>query len=99
VLAQRWALYGPENVVVTNGIPWYFRKYGKEFEGQRIQSVDPDGIVEAKKWIASSAAWFIQRLSWLNRVSCGILGDRFRLELDGSKTERIQLLANLEQGY
>ena len=41
-------LFGPDTVVVTmqNGIPfWYFHKHGGPHEGQRVQSVDPTGLV------------------------------------------------------
>src|SRR6266852_5489238 len=41
-------LFGPDTAVVTmqNGIPyWYFEKHGGAFEGTRVQSVDPTGIV------------------------------------------------------
>ena len=44
-------LFGPDTVVVTmqNGIPfWYFHKHGGPHEGQRVQSVDPTGLVSAK---------------------------------------------------
>jgi len=87
-------------VTAQNGIPWwYFRKCSKDSrDSDPVRR--PDGIVEANiEVVASSAAWFIQRLSWLNRVSCGILKvTASRLVVDGSKTERIQLLSNLEQG-
>lgn len=93
------ALYGPETMVVTaqNGIPWwYFRKHGKEFEGERIQSVDPDGIVETNIEVDRVIGCVVYPAAEL--VEPGIVrhieGDRFSLgELDGSKTERIQLLS------
>ncbi|WP_276258060.1 ketopantoate reductase family protein [Haloglomus litoreum] len=42
-------LVGPETVIlpVQNGIPWwYFHGFDGELEGHRIESVDPDGVVE-----------------------------------------------------
>ncbi len=44
------ALFGPDTAVVTiqNGIPWwYFHKHGGEFDGRRIEAVDPAGEVIA----------------------------------------------------
>lgn len=91
-------LYGPDTMVVTaqNGIPWwYFRKHGGEYEGQRIQSVDPDGTVEANIGIERVIGCVVYPAAELTEpgVVQHIEGNRFSLgELDGSKTERIQLL-------
>lgn len=93
------ALYGPETMVVTaqNGIPWwYFRKHGGEFEGQRIQSVDPDGIVEANIEVERVIGCVVYPAAELAEpgIVRHIEGDRFSLgELDGSKTSRLQDLA------
>lgn len=97
-LAMR-VLYKPETMVVTaqNGVPWwYFRKLGGEYEGHRIQSVDPDGIVEANIEVNRVIGCVVYPAAEL--IEPGIVrhieGDRFGLgELDGSKTERIQLLS------
>lgn len=99
IAPQLRALYGSQTLVVTaqNGIPWwYFRKHGGEYEGQRIQSVDPDGIIEANIDIDRVIGCVVYPAAEL--VEPGVVqhieGDRFNLgELDGSKTERIQLLA------
>ena len=93
------ALYGPDTMVVTmqNGIPWwYFRKYGGPYEGTRIESVDPGGIVEANTEIDRVIASVVYPAAELAApgVVRHIEGDRFSLgELDGAKTERIQTLA------
>jgi len=93
------ALYGSETMVVTaqNGIPWwYFRKHGGEFEGQRIQSVDPDGIVEANIEVDRVIGCVVYPAAELAEpgIVRHIEGDRFSLgELDGSKTSRLQDLA------
>jgi len=93
------ALYNPETMVVTaqNGIPWwYFRKYGGEFEGQRIHSVDPDGIVESNIEIDRVIGCVVYPAAELPEpgVVRHIEGNRFTLgELDGSKSDRIQLLS------
>ena len=93
------ALYGPETMVVKmqNGIPWwYFRKHGGTYEGTRIETVDPGGIVEANTEIERVIASVVYPAAEL--VAPGVVrhieGDRFSLgELDGVKTERIQSLA------
>ena len=63
------ALFGPGTAVVTiqNGIPWwYFHKHGGEFDGRRIEAVDPAGEIDANievdrvigkvRWCAASRA-------------------------------------------
>jgi 2-dehydropantoate 2-reductase len=94
-------LYGPETLVLSaqNGIPWwYFRKSGSEYEGTRIQAVDPEGIVEAHTGIERVIGCVVYPAAEI--VAPGVIqhieGDRFSLgELDGSKTERLQRLAEL----
>ena len=93
------ALYNPQTIVVTaqNGVPWwYFRKYGGEYEGTRIQSVDPDGIIEANIGADRAIGCVVYPATEI--IEPGVIkhieGDRFTLgEIDGTKTERIQLLA------
>ncbi len=46
VADQLPALYGPDTMVLTvqNGLPWwYFQKHGGEFDGRRLECLDPDG--------------------------------------------------------
>ncbi|HYX16524.1 MAG TPA: 2-dehydropantoate 2-reductase [Nostoc sp.] len=93
------ALYNPHTMVVTaqNGVPWwYFRKYGGEYEGTRIQSVDPDGIIEASIGAERAIGCVVYPATEI--IEPGVIkhieGDRFTLgEMDGTKTKRIQLLA------
>ncbi|MBW4424901.1 MAG: 2-dehydropantoate 2-reductase [Nostoc desertorum CM1-VF14] len=93
------ALYNPHTMVVTaqNGVPWwYFRKYGGEYEGTRIQYVDPDGIIEASIGADRAIGCVVYPATEI--IEPGVIkhieGDRFTLgEIDGTKTERIQLLA------
>lgn len=93
------SLYGPETLVVTaqNGVPWwYFHKYGGEYEGRRIEAVDPGGIVEANIEIERVIGCVVYPAAELPApgVVRHLEGDRFSLgELDGTKTERIQRLA------
>ncbi len=50
VAARLPALFGPDTMVMTvqNGLPWwYFQKHGGEFDGRRLETLDPDGRIEA----------------------------------------------------
>jgi 2-dehydropantoate 2-reductase len=93
-------LYGPDTVVVTaqNGVPWwYFRKQGGEFEGYRVESVDPGGIVEANVPVERVIGCVVYPATEIEApgVIRHIEGDRFSIgELDGLNTERIQALAH-----
>lgn len=95
------ALYQDDTVVVTvqNGIPWwYFQKHGGEFDGKRLESVDPDGRIEANipaERIIGSIAY-----PATEKTAPGVIrqieGNRFPVgELDGSETERVERLAKL----
>jgi 2-dehydropantoate 2-reductase len=92
------SLYTPNTMVVTaqNGIPWwYFRKHGGEYEGTQIKSVDPDGIIEAHIGVDRVIGCVVYPATEI--IEPGVIkhieGDRFSIgEIDGSKTERIQLL-------
>jgi 2-dehydropantoate 2-reductase len=94
------ALYGPDTMVVTaqNGIPWwYFHKYGGPYEGQRIHAVDPEGVIEAHIGVNRVIGCVVYPAAEITEpgVIQHIEGDRFSLgELDGSKSERIQKLAD-----
>ena len=89
-------LFGPDTVVVTmqNGIPfWYFHKHGGPHEGQRVQSVDPTGLVSAKIPAERILGCVVYPASAL--IAPGVVkhieGDRFPIgELDGTVTERAQ---------
>jgi 2-dehydropantoate 2-reductase len=93
-------LYGPDTIVLPaqNGIPWwYFRKHGGEYEGTRIQAVDSDGVVEQFTGVDRVIGCVVYPAAEI--VAPGVIqhieGDRFSLgELDGSKTERLQRLAD-----
>jgi 2-dehydropantoate 2-reductase len=88
------ALFDPDTYVVTiqNGIPWwYFQKHGGEFEGHRLASLDPTGVIEAHisperiiGCIAYPAAAVVEP-----GVVRQVEGRRFPVgELDGKETER-----------
>ena len=95
------ALFGPDTVVVTiqNGIPWwYFRRNPGAFEGRRIPSLDPDGVIEehlpADRILGCVAypAAVVLRPGVVRRVE----GTYFPIgELDGSQSDRVQGVADL----
>ncbi len=93
------ALFGPETAVVTvqNGIPWwYFHKHGGEFEGHRIEAVDPDGEIDAN----IEADRIVGCVSYPAGavVAPGVVrhveGNRFPVgELDGVISERVERIS------
>lgn len=99
VLPELRALFGPDTMVVTmiNGVPWwYFHKLPGAYEGQRLESVDPGGVIasfiEPERLIGSvvyPAAELVE--PGVVRV---IEGNRFTLgEPDGTRSPRIEQLA------
>jgi 2-dehydropantoate 2-reductase len=90
---------GPETAVVStqNGIPWwYFQGFGGEWEGLRLERVDPGGVIssaiEPRRVIGSivylateiTAPGVIQHIEG-NRISLG--------EPDSSRSDRIRQIA------
>jgi 2-dehydropantoate 2-reductase len=90
---------GPETTVVStqNGIPWwYFQGFGGEWDGLRLERVDPGGVIssaiEARRVVGSivyfsteiTAPGVIQHIEG-NRISLG--------EPDGSRSDRIRKIA------
>jgi 2-dehydropantoate 2-reductase len=100
-IAEVKALVGPDTVVVTaqNGIPWwYFARQRGPYQGTRLESVDPGGVIaaslDAAQVIGSIvypaaelAAPGVVRLVEGNRITVG--------ELDGAETGRVQALAEV----
>jgi len=88
-------LFGPDTAVVTmqNGIPyWYFERHGGAFEGTRVNSVDPSGIVGECIPARRVIGCVVYPASEL--IAPGVVkhieGDRFPVgELDGSSSERV----------
>lgn len=92
-------LLGPETIVMTvqNGIPWwYFQKEGGSFDGKRLETLDPHGIlsdrIDAGR-IMGCVAYPAAAL-----VAPGIIehveGDRFPVgELDGRETPRAKMVS------
>ena len=85
---------GTAIVTVQNGIPWwYFHKHGGEFDGRRLESVDPSGVLAKKidgDRIIGCVAYAAAEVTELGVVT-HVEGDRFPIgELDGAQTDRVQ---------
>ncbi|MGH8728300.1 MAG: 2-dehydropantoate 2-reductase [Burkholderiales bacterium] len=93
------ALFREDTIVVTtqNGIPWwYFEKHGGEFEGRRLQSVDPHGIlaenIESER-VIGCIVYIAAELAEPGVVR-HIEGNRFPVgELDGSESARVKVIS------
>jgi 2-dehydropantoate 2-reductase len=93
------SLFGPETMVVTmiNGVPWwYFHKLAGPYEGRRLESVDPGGLlarhIEPERVIGSVVYPAAELVS--PGVVKVIEGNRFTLgEPDGSRSPRIEALS------
>lgn len=92
-------LFGPQTMVVTmiNGIPWwYFHKLGGEYDGRRLDSVDPGGVIDQhieRERIIGSVVYPASELVEPGVVKV-IEGNRFTLgELDGERSERVDALS------
>jgi 2-dehydropantoate 2-reductase len=95
------SLIGPETVFIStqNGIPWwYFQRHGGEFEGTRIERVDPGGAISAvvpAERVVASIVYFSTEVSEPGIVQ-HIEGNRISLgEPDGSRSERIRGIADV----
>jgi 2-dehydropantoate 2-reductase len=94
-------LYGADTAVVTlqNGIPWwFFQKFPGPFEGRRLVSLDPDGVLErritADRVLGSIAYPAAQREA--PGVVRLVEGDRFPIgELDGEVSDRASAVAGV----
>jgi len=107
VAAEIPNLLGPESIVVTaqNGVPWwYFHKHGGQYQGRRVEAVDPGGVVSSHIDVERVIGCIIYPACEI--VAPGVIqhieGNRFTLgELDGSSTPRIKALADIlrEAGF
>jgi 2-dehydropantoate 2-reductase len=94
-------LLGAETAIVTmqNGIPWwYFQKHGGEFDGRRVESVDPDGVIANHLDISRIIGCVVYPACEM--VAPGVIhhieGNRFPVgELDGAETSRVAAIADL----
>ena len=90
------ALFGPETAVVTiqNGIPWwYFQQHGGEYDGRRLEAVDPTGEIEANIEAERIVGCVVYPAGVVTApgVVRHVEGNRFPVgELDGSQSERAE---------
>ena len=100
-------LLGPRTTLVpaVNGVPWwYFYKHGGQYEGTRLQTVDPGGVLWEK--FAPSRVIGCIVYAATEVVEPGVIehtySNRFDIgEPDGSKSERVQAFsqAMIEAGF
>lgn len=99
LLPDLTALFAAQTMVVTmiNGVPWwYFHKLGGAYEGRKLESVDPGGVIDAHiapDRVIGSVVYPAAEL-----VAPGVVkvieGNRFTLgEPDGTRSERIERLS------
>lgn len=101
VAAHLAPLLGRETTIVTmqNGIPWwYFQKHGGEFDGRRVESVDPGGVIAANIPIDRIIGCVVYPACEI--ITPGVIrhieGNRFPVgELDGVETPRVAAIADL----
>jgi 2-dehydropantoate 2-reductase len=94
-------LFGPDTMVMTvqNGVPWwYFYGNGGPYEGRTIAAVDPDGFIDKHIERERIVGCIVYPAGEV--IAPGVIhvveGNRFSVgELDGSKTERIEALAQM----
>lgn len=95
------ALLGPDTALVSaiNGVPWwYFHRVGGPFEGTRLASVDPDGILWERLDPRRAIGCVVYPAADL--VAPGVIrhtyGDRLPIgEPDGSRSRRCQALSEV----
>jgi 2-dehydropantoate 2-reductase len=95
------SMLGPDTIVLTvqNGLPWwYFQKLGGKYDNQRLQSLDPSGILAKKidpNRIIGCVVYPAAAVT-VPGVIHHVEGDRFPVgELDGEETERVKELHDL----
>jgi 2-dehydropantoate 2-reductase len=101
IAADVGAILGPETMLLTtqNGIPWwYFFKHGGPYEGHRLESVDPGGVIASHLPADAVIAAISYQAAEIE--SPGVIrhveGHRLPLaEIDGAKTARVAALAEL----
>jgi len=86
-------------VTVQNGIPWwYFQNHGGEFEGTRLRTLDPSGLLTRHIPPDRIVGCVVYPAAAVPEpgVIKHVEGDRFPVgELDGSTSERVQRLHDL----
>ncbi len=101
VVEDMKALYGPDTVILPlqNGMPWwYFQRHGGEFEGRRIEIVDPTGKISDNIEPRRILGCVVYPAGEI--VAPGVIkhveGNRFPVgELDGQETDRAKAVADV----
>jgi 2-dehydropantoate 2-reductase len=90
---------GPNTTVVStqNGIPWwYFQGFGGEWDGLRLERVDPGGMISAAiaaRSVVGSIVYFATEISSPGVIQ-HIEGNRISMgEPDGTRSDRIRQIA------
>ena len=90
---------GPDTTVVStqNGIPWwYFQGFGGEWEGLRLERVDPGGVISsaiAPRSVVGSIVYFSTEITSPGVIQ-HIEGNRISIgEPDGSRSDRCRQIA------
>ena len=94
------ALFGPDTMIlpIQNGLPWwYFQKHGGEYDGRRLETVDPNGVIAANIEPERIIGCVVYPAGEV--VSPGVIhhveGNRFPVgELDGSETDRVKRVSD-----
>ena len=94
VVRELDAMLEPETMVMTiqNGLPWwYFQRHGGPHDGQKLESLDPSGILSRKIDPERLIGCVVYPAAHV--AAPGVIrhaeGDRFPIgELDGKETER-----------
>jgi 2-dehydropantoate 2-reductase len=101
IAADVASILTPETIVMTtqNGMPWwYFFKHGGPYDGHRLESVDPGGVIAGHLPIDAIIAGISYQAAEIE--SPGVIrhveGHRLPLaEIDGVRTARVAALAEL----
>jgi 2-dehydropantoate 2-reductase len=94
-------ILSPSTMVLTaqNGIPWwYFFKHGGPYEGVRLNSVDPGGVIADHLPIEAILACIVYLAAEIESpgVVRRIEGSRLPVaEIDGTKSDRVAALAQV----
>ena len=90
---------GPQTTVVStqNGIPWwYFQGFGGEWEGMRLERVDPGGVISSAigaHRVVGSIVYFATEITAPGVIQHNA-GDRITLgEPDGARSDRCRRIA------
>lgn len=95
------ALLGRDTVVLTvqNGLPWwYFQKFAGKYNGKKLESLDPSGILTQKIDASRIIGCVVYPAAAVTEpgVIHHVEGDRFPVgELDGQETGRVKQVHDL----